>query len=754
MSQAETAAPDLLAGLNRPQADAVVHGDGPLLIVAGAGSGKTAVLTRRVAHLIRDRHVSPFAILAITFTNKAADEVKERVAALVGPVARRMWIGTFHASCVKILRREAHRIGFRSNFTIYDAGDSERLISYVMKDANLDTKRIKPSQIGNAISRAKDELIDPEAYAAAAETWVEREVAGIYCVYQKRLAEANAVDFDDLIMMAVRLFREAPDVLRGFRERWQHILIDEFQDTNGAQFELVRLLGGGRQPAIVEAETEPGNVVVVGDMDQSVYGFRGADYRNLSRFEEAFPTARVITLEQNYRSTQNILSAANALIENNRARKPKNLWTDSGLGEPIVRYHAENEHDESAFVASEIQRLIEGEGLNYGEIALFYRTNAQSRVIEEILSRFGIPYRIVGGVRFYQRKEIKDLVAYLRVVVNDADTVSLRRIVNTPRRGLGDRTIAELEGYATLAGITLFRAMEIASELEGPPAVPPEPPAARQLPAISRRAVGGIADFVHTIRELRAFLEEGATPRAMVEMTWDRSGYMSELLADRSIEALGRVENLKELAGVAAEFEDREPDGSLAEFLAQISLIGEQDEYDSTQQAVTLMTVHNAKGLEFPVVFILGVEEGVFPHMRSLGEPAELEEERRLAYVGITRAKQRLYLTHAWNRSLWGGTNYNPPSRFLKEIPDKHMRTVGAAPGRRHVSHTTQARYPDLEKATAGWRIGQEVAHDRWGRGVITGLSGSGEKAEATIYFSEQGEKRLLLAYAPIKISG
>lgn len=725
------------------------------MIVAGAGSGKTAVLTRRVAHLISEMHVSPFAILAITFTNKAADEVKERVASLVGPVARKMWIATFHSSCVRILRSHAARIGYRSNFTIYDSGDSERLISYVMRDSNIDPKRIKSSQVANAISRAKDDLIDPAGYQAQIDNWLEREVSGVYSVYQKRLREANALDFDDLIMLTVRVFRECPDVLEIYRQRWEHIMIDEFQDTNGAQFELVRLLGGGVGAVSerdVPLEGTAGNVVVVGDMDQSVYGFRGADYRNLARFEEAFPTAQVITLEQNYRSSQHILSAANALIENNRARKPKNLWTDSGPGEAIVRYHADNEHDEAAFVSTEIHRLRDTEAVNYGEVALFYRTNAQSRVVEEILSRFGIPYRIVGGVRFYQRKEVKDLLAYLRVLVNEADTVSLKRIVNTPRRGVGDRTIAELEAYAALAGITLYRALEIAVELEDGAAHP------SRVPGISRRALGGIADFVHLIRELQAFIKQGAGVKSLIEVTWERSGYMSELVADRSIEALGRVENLKELSGVAGEFEERVPGGSLEEFLAQVALVGEQDEYDATESSVTLMTVHNAKGLEFPVVFILGLEEGVFPHMRSLSDPDELEEERRLAYVGITRAKQRLYLTHAWNRSLWGGANYNPPSRFLKEIPAENIRTVGTSPGRKGASVSPRSmhsprntRYPDLERATAEWRIGQEVSHDRYGQGVITSLSGSGEKAEATIYFSEEGEKRLILAYAPIK---
>jgi len=725
-----------LSGLNPPQREAVLYGDGPMLIVAGAGSGKTAVLTRRIAHLIADRHVSPFAILAISFTNKAAQEVKDRVAALVGPVAAKMWIGTFHSACVRVLRSHIPKLGYRSGFTIYDAADSERLISFIMRDGGHDPKKVKPSGVLHAISRAKDELIGPEAYEARAAHWMERQTAAIYSVYQKRLQEASAVDFDDIINLTVRLFTEFPEVLEHYRQMWQHILVDEFQDTNGAQFELVRLLA-----------YPDGNIVVVGDMDQSVYGFRGADYRNLARFEEAFSGARVITLEQNYRSTQRILSAANALIENNRARHPKNLWTDAGPGDMVVIHNSANEHDEAAFVAMEIERLREVEGHRFKDAAVFYRTNAQSRVVEEVFGRFGIPYRILGGLRFYDRKEIKDLMAYLRVLVNPADAVSLRRVINTPRRGIGERTIAELQGHAAVGGMSLYEAIE----------------SAEHIPSFNKRALGGLQAFVSLINELQAYREEGASVRDLIQLTWERSGYMAELESERSIEALGRVENLKELAGVAGEFEERVPDGSLEDFLAQTSLVSEQDEYDEEESAVTLMTLHNAKGLEFPVVFMVGMEEGVFPHMRSLTEPEELEEERRLAYVGITRAKKNLYLTHSWSRSLWGGVNFNPPSRFLKEIPTELTRRVGEQTVRRSDKSrgysqrqvpTSTARYPDLERATAGWRVGQEVAHSRWGSGIITSLSGHGEKAEATIWFSDTGEKRLLLAYAPIKATG
>ncbi|MGH2812927.1 MAG: DNA helicase PcrA [Actinomycetota bacterium] len=725
MSSQEAPAPrpriaGLMEGLNPPQRDAVMHERGPLLIVAGAGSGKTAVLTRRVAHLLRHREVDPFVILAITFTNKAADEMRERIAALAGSVAYSMSIGTFHAMCGRMLRREAPRAGYKSSFTIYDSGDSERLITYIMRDLTLDPKRIKPSAVHHMISRAKDELIDAKQYESMASNWIEQHVSNIYTEYQKRLEQASAMDFDDLIFVTIRILRDHPEVLEHYRQRWQHVLVDEFQDTNAAQFELIRLLGAPE-----------GNVCVVGDMDQSVYAFRGADYRNLGRFEEAFPQARVIMLEQNYRSSQNILSAANALIVHNLARKPKNLWTDARQGEPIVRYQAENEHDEAAFVASEIERLTESEGRSYSDFAVFYRTNAQSRVIEEIFTRFGIPYRVVGGLKFYERKEIKDLLAYLRVVVNPADNVSLRRIVNTPRRGIGDRTVSVLEAQASLKGTTLFEALESAEE----------------IPQVSRRALGGIHDFLHLITELRTFLGEGASIRSLVEVAWERSGYLAELESERTIEALGRIENLKELAGVAQEYSQSFPEGSLDDFLSRISLVSEQDEYDEAAATVSLMTIHNAKGLEFPVVLIVGMEDGVFPHMRSLGSPEELEEERRLAYVGITRAMERLYLAHAQVRSLWGGSNWNPPSRFLKEIPEDLVRVMGEPSG------ASGARYPDLERVEVPWKVGEEVVHDRWGSGVITSLSGTGEKAEATIWFSDEGEKRVLIAFAPIRKS-
>jgi DNA helicase-2/ATP-dependent DNA helicase PcrA len=549
-------------------------------------------------------------------------------------------------------------------------------------------------------------------------------MAPIYREYQRLLKEANAMDFDDLIGCTVQVLRD-PEVNAAYRERWSHLLVDEFQDTNAAQFELVSLL------------TAPdGNICVVGDMDQSIYAFRGADYRNLMRFEQAYPKARIITLDRNYRSTQNILTAANALIENNRLRKPKNLWTDLGAGDLIGYYLASDEHDEAAFVAVEADRLRETEGYRLRDIAVFYRTNAQSRVIEEVFTRFGIPYRVLGGLRFYERREVKDILAYLRVVVNTADGASLRRIVNTPKRGIGERTVSMIDAHAALQGITLYEAIQDAvnGAVEG----------------IPTRTMRGLSEFVELIEVLRGFLQRGASIPELIEVTAERSGYMAELEADRSIEALGRVDNVKELATGAAEYARGFLDASLDDFLTQVALVSEQDDYDEESSSVSLMTLHNAKGLEFPVVFLLGMEDGVFPHIRSLSNPDELEEERRLAYVGITRAKERLYLVASRQRSLSGHFGYNSPSRFLKEIPEEVVRHIGeSAPAVSSTSRNPQ--YPDLERAAQDWRVGQAVEHDRWGSGVIQELKGSGAKAEARVWFAGIGEKRLLLGYAPIK---
>jgi DNA helicase-2/ATP-dependent DNA helicase PcrA len=707
----------LLEGLNPEQREAVTYGDGPLLIIAGAGSGKTRVLTHRIAHLIRERGVDPFQILAITFTNKAAGEMRDRVGDLVGTsLGNAMWVLTFHSACGRLLRREAHRLGYTRQFTIYDGSDSERLVGYCVRDLEIDPKRFPPKSMAAAIGRAKDEMLDEDTFAQRAANFFDRQVADVYRLYQKRLREANAMDFDDMILNVVHLFRLYPEVLTAWQDKFRYLLIDEFQDTNQAQFELARLLASRDR-----------NITVVGDADQSVYAFRGADFRNVLRFEEEFLDARVIVLEQNYRSTQNILTAANAVIERNRMRKPKNLWTDTGHGPPIVRYHADSEHDEATFVAREIERLNDEDGVSHEDVALFYRTNAQSRALEEVFTRFGLAYRVVGSLKFYDRKEVKDSLAYLRLSVNPADEVSLKRIINVPKRGIGDRTVAELQSFAEREGITMSGAVDRADET-----------------GLAARARSAVGEFGSLMRKLREIAESG-DPGHVVETAITQSGYLAELEAERSIEAQGRIENLQELAGVAASFARDNSEASIGDFLEQVALVAEADDAFAEQGRVTMMTLHNAKGLEFPVVFLTGLEEGIFPHMRSMTDPDQLEEERRLCYVGITRARERLYLTNAWCRTLWGGTNYNPPSRFLHEIPEELVQAATEEEGDREESVL------DLREAPLQVNIGEEVFHERFGRGVVTAVSGQGANAEATIEFVEEGPKRLLLAYAPVK---
>ena len=641
---------DLLANLNPVQREAVTHPGGPLLIVAGAGSGKTRVLTSRVAWLIKDQGVSPFEILAITFTNKAADEMKGRVAALVGPVARKMWVSTFHSACVRILRRDGHHLGYSSSFTIYDQADAERLTGYVLRDQNVDPKRFPPRSVHATISAAKNDLVGVDAYEDRARGPFEKRIAAAYREYQRRLVDANAMDFDDLLVRAVDLLRAHPHVLEYYQDRFAHVLVDEFQDTNGAQNELV-----------VQLARKHRNICVVGDSDQSVYRFRGADIRNILEFEEKFPDATVVVLEQNYRSTSTILDAANAVIANNAMRRPKALWTEQVGGELIQRYFAEDEHEESSWVAREMQRLHETENQRWGDMAVFYRTNAMSRVLEEQLVRLKIPYRVVGGTRFYDRREVKDALAYLRAVVNPTDEVSVRRIINVPKRGVGDTSLARLEAWATSRGRPFIDALAKAEEA-----------------GVGGRALAGVTQLVGLLDELRASAAfghagGGGSPSGMLEAVLARTGYAAELEADGSVEANGRLENLAELVGVAREYEDiaaaEGRDATVAEFLETVSLVADADQLPDDASSVVLMTLHTAKGLEFPDVFLIGLEDGVFPHLRSLGEPEELEEERRLCYVGITRARERLYLSHAWSRSLFGSTQYNPPSRFLKEIP-------------------------------------------------------------------------------------
>jgi DNA helicase-2/ATP-dependent DNA helicase PcrA len=760
----------LLSGLNPVQREAAAAPDGPVLVVAGAGSGKTRVLTHRVAFLIAEERVSPFGLLAITFTNKAAAEMKERVAALVGPVAHRMWVSTFHSACARILRREAPVLGMRSAFSIYDQADSLRLVDYVRRDLNLDPKRFPPRRLHAAISALKNELVSPAEAADRAFTPPEHRIAEVYREYQRRLLDASAVDFDDLLTMTVQVLRDHPDVLARWRARFRYVLVDEFQDTNAAQWEMVRHLS-----------EEHRNVMVVGDTDQSIYRFRGADYRNLMRFEEVFPDATVIVLEQNYRSSQNILDAANAVIANNAARHPKQLWTEQVGGELLVRYHAQDEHDEAAFVTHEIERLTGTDGHRFRDFAVFYRTNAQSRVVEEALVRAGVPYRVIGGVKFYDRREVKDVLAYLRALVNPDDEVSWRRVVNTPKRGVGDTSVNRIAAYAADSGITFRDALSAA-----------------QRAGVSGKALGGIRDLL----ELMGVFEHvadggvGATVEAVLELT----GYIAELQAEDSIEAEGRVENLRELLGVCHEFDAALDDGDVSglpaiagvgaaesaagdvaipsrldriqAFLEAISLVTDVDTAEGEsddQSAVTLMTLHSAKGLEFPVVFLIGLEDGIFPHVRSLGDPDELEEERRLCYVGITRAKERLYLCHAWARTLFGSTDYYPPSRFLNEIPEELVHVLGEElrPRRGQGGDRSAHRTAVVESAIAaaveaapagargaeflGLRVGDDVAHEKFGEGVVLELFGAGDKTEALVNFPDVGEKRLLLAWAPLQ---
>jgi DNA helicase II / ATP-dependent DNA helicase PcrA len=754
------ASPELLEGLNDAQRQAVLATEGPTLIVAGAGSGKTRVLTYRIAHLVRDRGVPPTAILAITFTNKAAREMKERLQGLVGNAVKAMVVSTFHSACVRILRRSGAPLGYSSNFSIYDEADAERLMTAVTRELNFDPKRLSPRSMRHAVSSAKDELLTPRRFADRATTWFEKKVAEAYELYQRRLQEANAVDFDDLIMQTVRLFRKHPEVLAEYQQRFRYVLVDEFQDTNVAQYELLKLL-----------TSEHRNLSVVGDGDQSIYAFRGATVRNILDFEADFPDATVILLEQNYRSTQTILSAANSVIANNLERKPKNLWTSVGHGQPIVRYQAENEHDEAAFVAEEVERLRR-QGYSYGQMVVFYRTNAQSRVLEEVFVKAGLPYKVVGGVKFYDRREVKDLLAYLKAVVNPLDTVSLRRVLNVPRRGIGDTSERTVERFAGQEGIPFGEALRRTGE----------------IPGLGSRQARGIADFVAVLDELRAGMEEGRSPSVLVEEAWDLSGLMRELEADTTIEGEGRVENVRELQSVAEEYELREPEGGLAGFLESIALVSDADEVETASQSITLMTLHTAKGLEYPVVFIVGLEENVFPHVRSIGEPRDLEEERRLAYVGITRARQRLYLTNAWSRTLFGATNYNLPSRFLKEVPEELVRVASpsstAGSFRRAASewdaspafgagrNTFGPRPPAARPPAPSFRRpstpaerlagqqrgaldleltpGDTVVHRQWGQGVVRALSGQGDRAMAEVDFPGLGRKRLLLRYAPL----
>ncbi|MFE2444614.1 DNA helicase PcrA [Stenotrophomonas sp. NPDC087984] len=751
----------LLEGLNEQQRAAVEHTGSPLLIVAGAGSGKTRVLTHRIAYLLGARGTHPGQILAITFTNKAAGEMKERVEELVGPRANAMWVSTFHSACVRILRRESKKLGFTSSFSIYDAADSKRLMSLVCRDLDLDPKRFPPKSFSAKISNLKNELIDEETFAGQAADGFEKTLAEAYAMYQARLREANALDFDDIIMTTVNLLQAFPDVAEHYRRRFRHVLVDEYQDTNHAQYTLVRELVGTDTE-----ETTAAELCVVGDADQSIYAFRGATIRNILQFEEDYPTARTILLEQNYRSTQTILSAANAVIERNENRRPKNLWTEAGAGTEITGYVADTEHDEAQFVADEIDRLTDAGDAKAGDVAVFYRTNAQSRVFEEIFIRVGLPYKVVGGVRFYERKEVRDVLAYLRVLANPEDSVPLRRILNVPKRGIGERAEAMIDALALREKITFPQALRRVDDAYG----------------MAARSANAVKRFNTLMEELHTIVESGAGPATVLEAVLERTGYLAELQASTDPQDETRIENLQELAAVALEFEqDRgeENPGTLADFLEQVALVADSDQIPDEDTdgsgVITLMTLHTAKGLEFPVVFLSGMEDGVFPHMRALGQTKELEEERRLAYVGITRARERLYLTRSTMRSAWGQPAYNPPSRFLEEIPDQYVRwrrtgpatpsasmgsiastppsglTSGLSSSRSRTGGSGFATRRAKERPVVALAIGDRVTHDSFGLGTVVAVKGSGDNAEATIDFGEEKPKRLLLRYAPVE---
>ena len=741
----------LLGGLNPQQQKAVIHEGAPLLVVAGAGSGKTRVLTRRISYLMAARGVRPYEILAITFTNKAAGEMKDRVTDLVGPVAKSMWVSTFHSACVRLLRQEIERLGYSSTFSIYDSADSQKLISRVMETLNLDAKRYPPRQFQSLISNAKNELQTPYQYLSAAQNQFETIVADVYTMYEKRLQQANALDFDDLIMKTVQVLQQFPETKARFRSRFRHILVDEYQDTNHAQYMLVKELTGAEGDGYPLAE-----LCVVGDADQSIYGFRGATIRNILQFEVDYPNAATVLLEQNYRSTQNILNAANAVITQNESRKEKNLWSDAGSGAPLIGYVAESEYDEAEFVKGEIRSLQDMGESNPGETAVFYRTNAQSRIFEEIFMRAAIPYKVVGGLRFYERKEVKDLLAYLRVLANPNDEVSIRRIINFPKRGIGDRALEEVEIFSQAQGISFWHALLRVSEAT----------------AVPNKAAQSIAQFTSMLTALAVLVEAKTKPSVIIEAVLEQSGLLTELEASTDPQDEVRVENLKELVSASMEYEERpfeelgeDEEISLSGFLEKVSLVADADEIPDGEDhggVVTLMTLHTAKGLEFPTVFLTGMEDGIFPHARTLDDPKEIEEERRLAYVGLTRAEKRLYISRAEYRLTFGSPKYNPGSRFLDEIPSEliewrdetRSKSSSGSSGirRSRVATTAPPRATGKTSSAMVLTVGQRVSHDTFGLGTVVALAGEGDKSEATINFGQYGEKRLLLRYAPVVV--
>jgi len=745
----------LLNGLNPEQQNAVKATDGPLLLMAGAGSGKTRVLTHRIGYLIVEKHVNPYNILAITFTNKAAREMRERIGKMMGGVAEEIWISTFHSMCVRILRRDIDRMGFNRNFTILDTTDQQSVIKGILKDKNLDPKKYDPRAILGAISSAKNELINPEEYAKTSGGYFEQTVSDVYTEYQKRLRRNQALDFDDLIMMTIQLFQRVPEVLEYYQRKFQYIHVDEYQDTNRAQYMLVKMLASRFR-----------NLCVVGDSDQSIYRWRGADIANILSFEKDYPNATVILLEQNYRSTKRILLAANKVIENNLNRKKKNLWTENPEGNKLVYYRADSEQGEAQFVAGKIKELTR-EGKNkQSDIAILYRTNAQSRVMEEVLLKSNIDYSIVGGIKFYDRKEIKDMLGYLRLISNPDDDISLQRVINVPKRGIGSSSVDKIANFAEMHGISFYQALDSVELLGLSPKI--------------TKAAAQFRDLIRNYTNMQEFL----SVTELVEEVLDKTGYREMLKAEKSLEAQSRLENLEELLSVTKNFEKVSEDKSLVAFLTDLALVADIDSMDDDEEktdTITLMTLHSAKGLEFPVVFLIGLEEGVFPHSRSLMEEAEMEEERRLAYVGITRAEQTLFLTNAQMRTLFGRTNMNPASRFISEIPEdliegveQEIRTsFGSGSGGRSFgsSGTTfgapkssftapmATRKPVMRPVASasggedvGWKVGDKAEHGKWGIGTVVSVKGQGEGTELDIAFpSPVGIKRLLAKFAPIK---
>jgi DNA helicase-2/ATP-dependent DNA helicase PcrA len=720
----------LLEGLNEPQREAVTHGEGPLLILAGAGSGKTRVLTHRIAYLIATGHAEPNEIIAITFTNKAAGEMRDRAGLLIGRQVRAMWVMTFHSACARMLRAEAHRLGYTRQFTIYDQADSRRLIKRCLNDLGVDPKRFTPSAIGHEISDAKNKLRDADAYGQMVGSFFEQTVADVYRQYESEMHRMNAMDFDDLLVRAVNVLELFPEVRERYTNGFRHVLVDEYQDTNHAQYRWLQLLVG-----------EQRNLMVVGDDAQSIYGFRGADITNILEFEDTFTDARVIKLEQNYRSTQTILDAANAVIRNNRGQKPKSLWTEIGQGDPIKVRELDDEHAEARYVTGEIQRLIDN-GSSRAEVAVFYRTNAQSRVLEDTLVRAEIPYQVIGGTKFYERAEIKDAVAYLTVLLNPQDVGAFTRIVNSPRRGIGATSMSRVLGFANTVGGSIW---DTASEPD-------------KVPGLGAAAIKSFKRFMSTMHTIKERADANIPVATLLNELLGETGYLEALRAERTIEAQGRIENLEELVNVAAEYDsaDTGAEKSLGEFLQQVALIADADTRSDDEGLVTLMTLHNAKGLEYPIVFMIGCEEGVFPHSRALDEGG-LEEERRLCYVGITRAERDLYVTYARTRSVFGARTFGAPSRFVSEIPEALTDREAQAP-RRFASIRARATSwdppPDVEPyereqpAPSAYRLGDDVVHAAFGDGVVTGLEPGGI---VVIRFSkDRSERKLVADLAPI----